>query len=49
MPRALKGDKVVAADSYFDSVKYVKYLEDMGLDFIGVFNHTSHQYQMSHL
>ena len=35
---------VVAADSYFSSVKYDESLEETGLGFIGVINKTPYQY-----
>ena len=46
---AVKGDRVVAAYSYFASVQSEKELEYTGLSFIGLVKQESRQYPMEHL
>ena len=45
----VKGERVVAADSYFTYVQSEKELNDMGLGLIGVFEQASRQYPMAHI
>ena len=48
-PWAEKVDRVIAADSYFSSMKYEEALEEMVLGFVGVDKLISRQYPIANL